>query len=109
MRTPKLRIALLSFVLSVVCLVLLRGVFAVAQKTPEAGPHLIVLHAARMLDIEAGKIVAPGELLVEGDKIVEAGTSVPHPAGAEAIDLGDIDVLEEDVTPMTCCGLGCSC
>jgi hypothetical protein len=27
----------------------------------------------------------------------------------EAIDLGDIDVLEEDVTPMTCCGLGCSC
>jgi imidazolonepropionase-like amidohydrolase len=49
----------------------------------------IVLHAARMLDIKNGKIVTPGELLVQGDKIVEVGSSVKHPSGAEVIDLGD--------------------
>jgi imidazolonepropionase-like amidohydrolase len=53
----------------------------------------IVLHATRMLDIESGKIVSPGEVLVEGEKIVEAGTSVKHPAGAESIDLGDSTLL----------------
>ncbi|HKO13888.1 MAG TPA: amidohydrolase family protein [Acidobacteriaceae bacterium] len=52
-------------------------------------PHVIVLHAARLFDVQAGRIVTPGEVLVEGDRIREAGTSVSHPAGAETIDLGD--------------------
>ena len=30
----------------------------------------IVLHAARMLDVKAGKIIKPAEILVEGDRIV---------------------------------------
>ena len=29
----------------------------------------IVLHAARLLDVESGKILAPGELLVQGERI----------------------------------------
>lgn len=58
---------------------------AVAQSTP----HPIVLHAARLLDIKAGKIIQPGEVLVEGDRIAEVGTTVKHPSGAEVIDLGD--------------------
>ncbi|MDE3052951.1 MAG: amidohydrolase family protein [Gemmatimonadota bacterium] len=49
----------------------------------------IVLHAARLFDVAAGKIVSPGEVLVEGDRIRAAGTAVPHPAGAKVIDLGD--------------------
>jgi imidazolonepropionase-like amidohydrolase len=49
----------------------------------------IVLRAARLLDIENGRIVKPGEVLVEGERIVAAGTSVDHPSGAEFIDLGD--------------------
>ncbi len=49
----------------------------------------IVLHAARLLDVESGKISAPGELLVEGERIVEVGAHVNRPAGAEIIDLGD--------------------
>jgi imidazolonepropionase-like amidohydrolase len=57
-------------------------------ETPSAA-HAIVLHAARLLDIRNGTIVQPGEVLVEGDRIVEVGTSVKHPAGAEVIDLGD--------------------
>jgi imidazolonepropionase-like amidohydrolase len=48
-----------------------------------------VLHAARLLDIKGGRLVKPGEVLVEGERIVEAGSSVKHPAGAEVIDLGD--------------------
>jgi imidazolonepropionase-like amidohydrolase len=55
--------------------------------------HPIVLHAARLFDVEAGKIVTPGEVLVEGERIVAAGTSVEHPAGAEVIDLGDTTLM----------------
>ena len=55
----------------------------------QVAPHPIVLHAARLLDLKTGKIVRPGEVLVEGDRIVEVGASVKHPSGAEVIDLGD--------------------
>src|SRR5277367_2345816 len=59
-----------------------------------SGDHrAIVLHAARLLDIGSGRIVSPGEVLVEGERIVAAGTSVQHPAGAEVIDLGDVTLM----------------
>jgi len=58
-----------------------------------ASSHPIVLHAARMLDIKAGKIIKPGEVLIQADRIVEAGSAVKHPAGAEVIDLGDRTLL----------------
>jgi len=58
-----------------------------------APPHATILHAARLLDIEAGKIISPGEVLVQGERIVEAGSSVKHPAGAATIDLGDTTLL----------------
>jgi imidazolonepropionase-like amidohydrolase len=50
---------------------------------------VVVLHAARLLDVAAGSILSPGEVLVRGDRIAEVGTKVTHPAGAEVIDLGD--------------------
>jgi imidazolonepropionase-like amidohydrolase len=53
----------------------------------------VVLHAARLLDVESGRIIAPGEVLVRGDRIVEAGSAVQHPAGSEVIDLGDRTLL----------------
>jgi imidazolonepropionase-like amidohydrolase len=53
----------------------------------------VVLHAARMLDVAGGRIVAPGEVLIEGDKIVAVGSSVTRPAGAEVIDLGDATLM----------------
>jgi imidazolonepropionase-like amidohydrolase len=55
--------------------------------------HPLVLHAARLLDIETGRLLAPGEVLVEGEKIVAAGSSVAHPAGTETIDLGDTTLM----------------
>ncbi|MFL6307923.1 MAG: amidohydrolase family protein [Candidatus Sulfotelmatobacter sp.] len=77
--------------LSLMYLVLLAR-FAAAQ-APAASPHPIVLHAARMLDVKAGRIVSPAEILVLGDRIAEVGSTVKHPSGAEVIDLGDRTLL----------------
>ena len=55
--------------------------------------RIVVLHAARLLDVETGRLTTPGEVLVRGDHIAEAGASVQHPAGAEVIDLGDRTLL----------------
>lgn len=68
----------------------LLGITSSFAQTPN---HSIVLHAARLLDIETGRIVKPGEVLVRGDRIAEAGTGVTHPAGAEIIDLGDTTLM----------------
>ncbi|MGB8538546.1 MAG: amidohydrolase family protein [Acidobacteriaceae bacterium] len=76
--------------LSLILLGSLGGV-ASAQAPPASQP--IVLHAARLLDIEAGRILTPGEVLVEGGRIVAAGSSVAHPSGAETIDLGDTTLM----------------
>jgi imidazolonepropionase-like amidohydrolase len=51
--------------------------------------QVVVLHAARLLDVATGKITAPGEVLIEGERIVEVGATVLHPAEATVIDLGD--------------------
>ena len=66
------------------------GTAALAE-TPAS--HPIVLHAARLLEIDTGRLLAPGELLVDGQQIVAAGSRVEHPAGATQIDLGDVTLL----------------
>jgi imidazolonepropionase-like amidohydrolase len=55
--------------------------------------HATVLHAARLLDIASGRILKPGEVLVQDEKIAEVGSKVTRPAGAEVIDLGDTTLL----------------
>ena len=50
----------------------------------------IVLHAARVLEVDTGNLLQPGEILVEGNHIREVGASVRHPASARTIDLGDV-------------------
>jgi len=72
--------------------------FCAAQVPSQAAAqHLIVVRAARLLDIKSGRLVKPGEVLVQGERIVEVGSSVKHPAGAEVIDLGDrVLVLPHD-------------
>jgi len=59
----------------------------------QPAPHPIVLHAARLLDIESGMMLSPGEILVQGERIVEAGSKVTRPPGAEFMDLGDRTLL----------------
>src|SRR5579862_2360839 len=53
----------------------------------------IVLRAARVLDIHTGKMLAPGEVLVTGERIVEVGAAVTHPPSADLIDLGGRTLL----------------
>ncbi|MGA3263275.1 MAG: amidohydrolase family protein [Terracidiphilus sp.] len=64
---------------------------ALAQQPPAAAP--IVLHAARLLQVDTGTLLQPGEVLVEGDRIRAVGASVDHPQGAKIIDLGDATLL----------------
>jgi imidazolonepropionase-like amidohydrolase len=59
---------------------------------PDAG-HPIVLHAARLLEVDTGRLIAPGEILIDGERIAAVGSSVAHPPGAEVIDLGDTTLL----------------
>ncbi len=68
-------------------------VTTLAAQAQQPAPKVTVLHAARILDVVAGKVLSPGEVLVEGERITEAGTKVNHPAGAVVIDLGDTTLM----------------
>jgi imidazolonepropionase-like amidohydrolase len=79
---------------SAILLITLAGFLLHAPAQSQSAPaHAVVLHAARLLDISNGTLVKPGEVLVQGDRIVEVGSTVTHPAGAEVIDLGDRTLL----------------
>jgi imidazolonepropionase-like amidohydrolase len=67
----------------------------VSTAVPAATPanDAIVLHAAHILDVEHGTLTSPGEVLVRGNLIVEAGSSVTHPGGATVIDLGSATLM----------------
>jgi imidazolonepropionase-like amidohydrolase len=74
-------------------LLLLTVATSAAGQAPAVPANAIVLHAARLLDVKTGRMLKPGEILVQAERIVEVGTSVKHPAGAELIDLGDRTLL----------------
>jgi len=74
-----------------ICAALLLSAGAAFGQTPVQ--TFIVLRAARLLDIESGKILKPGEVLVSGGRIAEVGATVTHPPAAEIIDLGDRTLL----------------
>jgi imidazolonepropionase-like amidohydrolase len=59
------------------------------SRTPQPPIHL---RSARLLDVDKGEILEPGELLVEGDRIVDVRpTAVPD--DAVVLDLGDLTLL----------------
>src|SRR5215471_15249345 len=60
--------------------------FAVAA---HAADELIAMKAARMFDGKSNTLVQNGVVLVEGNKIVDAGSNLPIPSAAHVIDLGD--------------------
>ena len=66
---------------------------AFAMNAQQPADRVTVLHAARILDVAAGKVLSPGEVLVVGERIREAGTHVARPAGAVVIDLGDTTLM----------------
>jgi imidazolonepropionase-like amidohydrolase len=69
------------------------ALLAAAVHATAQAPPPIVLHAARLLEVDTGKVLAPGEVLIVGERIQAVGTSVDHPQGAQVIDLGDATLL----------------
>jgi len=61
------------------------------QAASSEGP--IVLHAARLLQVDSGSVIQPAEVLVEGNRIKAVGTNVEHPAGAKVIDFGSATLM----------------
>src|SRR5208337_3330832 len=88
MKIPR---TILAFALAVFSCAPLAAQSTQPQLAPNA--HAIVLHAARLLDVETGHVTSPGEILIHGDAIAEVGPKVTRPSGAEIIDLGDTTLL----------------
>jgi imidazolonepropionase-like amidohydrolase len=80
----------LSRILCLLTLAFALASFLQAQQPPAAP---IVLHAARLLQVDTGTLLQPGEILVQGEHIRAVGSSVEHPQGARIIDLGDATLL----------------
>src|SRR5881396_1423869 len=54
-----------------------------------AADETIALRVARLFDGKSSSLVQNGVVIVQGDKIVDAGSNLPIPSGAQVIDLGD--------------------
>ncbi|HKX27722.1 MAG TPA: amidohydrolase family protein, partial [Blastocatellia bacterium] len=51
-------------------------------------PKLVVVKAARLLDVRTGTLMAQPVVVIEGERITIVGANSPIPANAEVIDLG---------------------
>lgn len=54
-----------------------------------AADKVIVLKAARLFDGKSKTLAQNGVVIIQGNKIVDAGSNLPEPADAQVIDLGD--------------------
>jgi imidazolonepropionase-like amidohydrolase len=60
---------------------------------PPQGPAPILLKAARVFTSTSEAPIAPGIVLVEGDRVAAVGESVTAPPRARVVDLGDATLL----------------
>lgn len=61
------------------------------KKSIQETPHTVVLRAARMLDVQTGRIIQPAVIVIEKDRIKSVNpASVPQ---GQVIDLGDVTLL----------------
>jgi imidazolonepropionase-like amidohydrolase len=63
--------------------------FAICAIATQAADKIVVLKAARLFDGKSKTLVQNGVVIVQGNKIVDAGSNLPAPADAQVIDLGD--------------------
>src|SRR5258705_846087 len=64
-------------------------VFLCFGVSAHAADQSIALKSARMFDGKSNALVQNAVVIVQGDKIVDAGSNLPIPGGAQVIDLGD--------------------
>jgi imidazolonepropionase-like amidohydrolase len=86
-----MRLKRVAMLMSVAALWSLGGILPVSAQ--QTAPKATVLHAAHLLDVGTGRVISPGEVLVEGERITAVGSAVAHPADAEVIELGDTTLL----------------
>ena len=77
---------------SAITTIILIALVPVARAAAPA-PHVVVVRAARMLDVRAGRLVRDVAVVVSDGIITAAGHGVAAPAGATVIDLGDATLL----------------
>src|SRR5437762_8571209 len=63
--------------------------FAVCAISTQAADKIVVLKAARLFDGKSKTLVQNGVVIVQGNKIVDAGSNLPAPPNAQVVDLGD--------------------
>src|SRR6266550_98797 len=79
-----MRIAYRPYYLAVIVILLFSAVAA------GAADQTVVLKAARMFDGKSKSLIPNSVVLVQGDKIVDVGSTVTIPSDAKVIDLGDM-------------------
>ncbi|HWY39951.1 MAG TPA: amidohydrolase family protein [Chthoniobacterales bacterium] len=71
----------------------IRSIFALlavaSALTTQAAEKTIVLKAARLFDGKSKTLVQNGVVIVQGNKMVDAGSNLSAPSDAQVIDLGD--------------------
>ena len=55
----------------------------------EPSGSIVALKAARLFDGKSKTLTTNGVVIVQGDKIIDAGANLSIPSGAQIIDLGD--------------------
>src|SRR2546423_5760455 len=79
-------IALLLLLIPVTC--------APAQRAERrTASAVIVLRAARLLDVKSGRLIGNAVVVIEGERIKAVGEKLAVPPGAQVIDLGDATLL----------------
>ena len=66
---------------------------ASAEKAPETVPETVVVTAARMLDVQSGRMVDRPVVTVVDGKVTAVASGGAVPAGAKRVDLGDATIV----------------
>jgi imidazolonepropionase-like amidohydrolase len=70
-------------------MLLLSGLNVFAQEAPK----MVVLKATRMIDGKSSIPIRNAVVVIQDEKILQAGSGIPVPAGARVVDLGDVTLL----------------
>jgi imidazolonepropionase-like amidohydrolase len=89
MGMSRLRVSSVALLLLLVSFTLPNGV---SRKT-EGRARRVALCAARMLDVRQGRLIETAVVIIDGDRITEAGANLSIPKDAEVVNLGNVTIL----------------
>jgi imidazolonepropionase-like amidohydrolase len=93
MQNSRIRFASFRRIAVTLSIIIVFGWTAAFEAQQGKAPSALVLHAARLLQVDTGTLLEPGEVLVEGDRIRAVGKSVDRPQGVRVLDLGDVTLM----------------